>query len=64
MALCVDEVAKVESQRAEGVGGSCLHEGGEVGGHGVNMRVGADIDAIVRRGDDHSRDSHAVVVRH
>ena len=64
MALCVDEVAEVEQERAEGVGGGCLHEGGEVGGDGVDMRVGADIDAIVCRGDYHCMDSDAIVVRH
>ena len=62
--MCVDEVPEVEQERAEGVGGGCLHEGSEVGGDGVDMRVGADIDAIVRRGDYHCRDSDAIVVRH
>ena len=64
VSLCVDEVSEVEQERAEGVGSGCLHEGGEVGGDGVDMRVGADINAIVRRGDYHRRDSHAVVVCH
>lgn len=62
--LCVDEVAEVECKGAEGVGGSCLHERCEVGGDGVDMRVGADIDAIVRRGDDYCRYANAIVIRH
>ena len=64
VALCVDEVAEVEQERAEGVDSGCLHEGGEVGGDGVDMRVGADIDAIVRRGDDYCRYANAIVIRH
>ena len=64
MALCVDEVAEVEQERAEGVGGGYLHEGCEIGGDGVDMRVGADIDAIVRRGDDYCRYANAIVIRH